>query len=411
MKVLAVSPTLPWPLDRGNRVRLHNFLEEIATRHEVVLVSTFAPCDAGLVDAAAAEYARLGISARFVAPPNLGGVWSKAVERAKLLVWRTRGSGLDREFYANRQAMLAAVRQELADQRPDVLFSTYFFVAVEPSTTAACARVCDTQDVLFENERRRGAPAARVARVAARERDVLNDYDAIVAVSERDAGSLAAAGVVTPCWSIEHVRGRVPLSWREPAEDGDTVLFFGALDSPMNTDAVTFLAREVLPLLRERRPGARLVIGGSRPPADVVALDRLPGVKMLPFQERLEDVFAAGDVLALPLRMGSGLKGRVIEAMEAGTPVVASAIAVEGIPARPGEEYLAAETAPEFADGIDRLLGDTALRRSVSREARRFVEATYSWDATFGRIHEVLDAAVESAAARRPGRAGDGDAR
>ncbi len=163
-----------------------------------------------------------------------------------------------------------------------------------------------------------------------------------------------------------------PLSRSLVAQRRD-VVFVGSLDWRPNAEAALLLAQEIWPLCRALLPGARLVIVGRNPPAQVLELgaDDVGIAGSVPsVQPFLDGAFAT----AIPLRAGSGTRIKILEAWAAGVPVIASRIAAEGLPYRDGEDLIIAEEPGEFARALVRLWRDRALAQRLVREGQRTVE-------------------------------------
>lgn len=161
-------------------------------------------------------------------------------------------------------------------------------------------------------------------------------------------------------WADPRALARRP----EPA----TLLFVGNMGAAHNHDCVLYLANEVMPLLRPRIPGVRLVVAGQMPHAEVRAVAG-PDVEVLGWVPDLDPLLARASLMVAPLRFGSGLKGKMLQAMAAGLPIVASSIAAEGMPLRHGHDVLLAEDAAATAEGVCRLLGDPAAGRRLATAA------------------------------------------
>jgi glycosyltransferase involved in cell wall biosynthesis len=104
--------------------------------------------------------------------------------------------------------------------------------------------------------------------------------------------------------------------------------------------------------------------------------------------------FARADVFVCPVRMGGGFRGKVLEAMACGVPVVSTALGAEGLPASDGKNILLAETAPELARGVLRLLKDASLHQSIASEARELMVEHFSWQSGVRILEGVLEQVV-----------------
>ncbi|KAB2910241.1 MAG: TIGR03087 family PEP-CTERM/XrtA system glycosyltransferase [Dechloromonas sp.] len=171
--------------------------------------------------------------------------------------------------------------------------------------------------------------------------------------------------------------------------DEEAVVFTGAMDYWPNIDAATWFVSEMLPGLLQRRPGLRFYIVGRSPTPEVLALagehvvvtGTVPDVR--PYLQH------AGVVVA-PLRVARGIQNKILEAMAMERPVIAASECAGPVDANPGSELLAAAGAEEFISNIDALLADPERSASIGRAARARVIARYSWDAHMSGIDPYL---------------------
>jgi len=200
--------------------------------------------------------------------------------------------------------------------------------------------------------------------------------DAVVVFSERDRRSVASYAGSRPVVVIPF---HVPLP-EEPlsGEIANRILFFGGYHHPPNADAAQRLAREILPCVRHRHPSAELELVGDA----TEQIHALAGesVRVTGHVPSVEPHVADAAVVAIPIRLGGGMRVKVQESLAAGKAVVASPRAVEGLDVTPGRELVLAETDEEFCESISALLSDDGRRRALGAAARRWAAATFDPD-------------------------------
>jgi glycosyltransferase involved in cell wall biosynthesis len=161
---------------------------------------------------------------------------------------------------------------------------------------------------------------------------------------------------------------------------------------PPNIDASLYFVREVYPLIKSREPQARLVLAGSRPPASVTSLpERDPSIEVPGFVDDMHSLAAEAAVFIVPLRSGSGMRVKILNAMAMGLPVVSTSVGCEGIPAVDGRDALIADTAQDLAQAVTSLLASPNLRFRIAANGRKFVEENFDWQAIFPRLDETLE--------------------
>ncbi|HNT36593.1 MAG TPA: glycosyltransferase family 4 protein, partial [bacterium] len=173
----------------------------------------------------------------------------------------------------------------------------------------------------------------------------------------------------------------------------EDLVFVGAMRYPPNVDAMLYFCREVLPLIRERRPNIRLWIVGQHPVPEIVALGKEPNVNVTGFVDDVRPYWNRGTVAVLPLRIGGGVRLKMLEALAMGKAIVTTESGAEGSSAEPGKEFLQASSSEEMRDQILRLLDDGELRRTLQRNARQAAVNRYSWEICgqrFEKMHEWL---------------------
>ncbi|NJM98343.1 MAG: glycosyltransferase [Phormidesmis sp. RL_2_1] len=189
-------------------------------------------------------------------------------------------------------------------------------------------------------------------------------------------------------------------TYRASDPGGQSLILIGAMDSSHNIDAADFFAREVFPKVRSRYRQATLSIVGSRPVAEVKALDTLPGVTVTGRVPSITDYMHHSTVSVVPLRAGLGIKTKTLESMAAGVPVVGSDRGLEGLtvdgltpdgsstPLR----ALRANHPDAYVDAIGQLFESAALRQTLSQNARQMIEAEYTWEIAGKRYDQILSA-------------------
>jgi glycosyltransferase involved in cell wall biosynthesis len=166
----------------------------------------------------------------------------------------------------------------------------------------------------------------------------------------------------------------------DPPPDGSTVVYFGLLSTVPNVDGVIHFVQDIWPRIAEAHPEARCKIIGGRPPRSLLALAG-PRVELTGFVSDLRPHLAAAAAVVVPLRLGSGTRLKIVEAMAMGKPVVSTTLGAEGIDALPGRDILIADEPPTFAASVVRLLDDPPLAARLGHSARRLAVERYSWRA------------------------------
>ena len=182
---------------------------------------------------------------------------------------------------------------------------------------------------------------------------------------------------------------RLPQSDQKPVEQN--ILFTGHYCDIPNEDAVLWFCQQVWPRLREAHPQLKFYVVGPEPTRamrDYAAKD--PRIIITGMVDDIRTYLAKAQVFVCPVRLGSGMRGKVLEAMAGGVPVVSTSLGVEGIPTQMGNNCFLADTPDIMTQYIMLLLGDEPLRRNIAQQAREMVTERFSWRHSIDSLEKVL---------------------
>ena len=397
MKVLFLAHRIPFPPNKGDKIRAFNVLRHLAGRHEVSLGT--------LVDEAGDErfVPELARYARHVA-------WARLRPRAdRLLAMR---NVLTREAlsvaYFHSKSLQRQVDDLLNAGDFDAIvcssspMAEYLFRAKRQDLVRRARRVMDLIDVdsLKWGQYASKAPpwTAWIYRhearyLAAYEQKIAREFDSMLVVSEQEreifpGGAPANLLAVPNGVDVEMFAPReAPASSAKPA-----LVFTGVMDYWPNIEGITWFVQDVLPRIREAVPEVELFIVGSRPTADVQRLGQAAGITVTGFVDDVRTYLARAAVCVVPLRIARGIQNKVLEAMAMGRPVVTTQQAYEGVKACSGEDIVVAPDEAAFASSVVDLLRDSARAEQIGRAARVCMERNYSWAANLAPLDAILEA-------------------
>ena len=239
--------------------------------------------------------------------------------------------------------------------------------------------------------RRESGVRLRVLSILARrqERRWFRYADRVVVTSPSDAQALSGGlsadriAVIPNGVDLEYFAYR-------PAPEAGRIVFTGNMSWPPNEDAAEHFARDIMPAIRSRIPDASFWIVGADPSARVQNLSSIAGVHVTGTVADIRPWIWSAAVYASPLRFGLGVKNKILEAMACGAPIVATSRSLSGTPLIDGRHAMIADDDAKFIESVVRLLSDAALRESLSREARRKVEAENSWASVAARYEGFI---------------------
>ncbi len=395
--LLFISHCMPWPPNKGEKIRAWNILRHLSSKFHV-----HAGC---VVDdpAAMSHLPRvLDICASAGAFPI-----DKARQKIRALLHARPGKPLMPDFY-HAPALQAWVDDTASRVRIDAVY--IYTVAMFPYAAgfAGVPRILDAVDIdsekwaeyALKSRTPMRAVWAREARtLLAFERRAAAACDRTLFVSEPEAARFSAlapevAGRVTAVENgVDLDRFSPAAVFASPFEpSAKTLVFTGTMDYWPNADAVTHFARDIMPPLTARLPGVQFWIVGANPGEEVRALASLPGVHVTGRVEDVRPYVAHASSIVCPLRLARGIQNKVLEGMAMGRPVVASPAAFEGVRAEPGRDLLVADGVPAWVEALSDVL--EGRRADLGGAARLAMERFYGWGAVLSVLDSVVDEVV-----------------
>ncbi|HEX4385966.1 MAG TPA: glycosyltransferase, partial [Myxococcales bacterium] len=389
LEIVMVTPYHFWPIQHGGAVRMYNVAKQLAARGNKVSVAGFVDTDAQLE---AAEHLR-----EFCA-------------EVRLLKRRPHGSA---RFGITPQDVLefdqAILHRELnaliARRDPDVVQVEYTQLAPfgRPSKRAA---VCLTEhDVAFVSLYRhakaqtgtmeRAAAFTRYLQMFHFELESLRRFDTVFTVSEVDArllGSYLPGVHLSPAGRIGVDAARWAGFVRNP--EPATLLFVGFMSHRPNVDALLHFCRDTLPLIHARNPEVKLDIIGLGAPEEILRLADDPRIRVLGFVDDLRPHYARATLFIAPIRIGAGVRVKILEAFGAGIPVVSTPTGAEGLPVADGRELALARTPAEFAERTLQLIANPAAASLLADNGRRLAVEHFDWAKIAAELEEEYRAAL-----------------
>ncbi|MFH0781446.1 MAG: TIGR03087 family PEP-CTERM/XrtA system glycosyltransferase [Pseudomonadota bacterium] len=171
---------------------------------------------------------------------------------------------------------------------------------------------------------------------------------------------------------------------------GPAIVFTGAMDYWPNIDGVQWFARDIFPQIKKEIADAHFHIVGRKPSSEVRALEKTKGISVTGFVDEVRNHLATADICVIPLRIARGIQNKVLEAMAMGKAVVCSEEAMEGIQAEPGKDLIVAKDAAAFARAVIHFLNDEPHRQDMGRNARICMEKNHSWAKSLVRLDLLL---------------------
>jgi len=397
VKLLFLAPYPPYPPHGGGQQRMWQCVRLLAKQHEIWLL-TFSP-SAAATEALAAL--RDVCHVDVVPQPR-----HTTARRLRTLL----GSSLpDMVLRGRSEAYAAAIGRLLAHVPFDVVqaesIETAQYGAQAPAGPLWVYDAWNAEYMLqrraflndIANPRALHAAAYSLAqwhKLRAYEAHLSRRFGGALAVSEQDAAILRRLDrglrveVVPNGVDTDFFR---PAAHRSPAADNRRcVLFTGSLSFRPNIDALDWFSHAVLPLARAALPELELVVVGRDPQPGVLELGKLPGVTIVGEVPDVRPYFTGAGAYIVPMRIGGGVRLKLLEALSMEQAVVSTPLGAEGVEGlRDGEHVLLAGDHASFAAQLVRLLRDPSLASRLASNGRRLVQERYDWRSIVPRMVEA----------------------
>lgn len=400
MRTLWVKPGGFLPLDSGGKIRSYQTVKQLA-RHWPTTVLTFYPelADDKNVDLRQDVEKLITIPLR-----QHAGRLTGALDYAGALL-----SGLPFSFQKYcRPQVRRAIEEELKSTAYDLVICDFLLACGAVPLLLDKPKVVFTHNVecrIWERQFKVApGPVQRFMakrewkKIEALEHKYLMQADTVLTVSPTDRDEFVSWGI--PGGKITSVPTGVDVSFFSPQPAGTstkTMVFTGSMDWMPNQDGMLFFLESVYPLIVEKVSDVRLKIVGRKPPAKIVsAAAKFPGITVTGWVEDVRPYLAEADLCIVPLRVGSGTRLKIFEAMAMAKAIVSTTIGAEGLPVHHQEDILIADEPADFAARCVELLQDQSQRDRIGAAARSLVETRYSWEAVTRELMQAIENGVKA---------------
>jgi len=401
MHILIITPTLPVPTS-GGRTRVYNLIKHLAAHHQITVLSFLQPADQEWLATLEPYCTHLELVPFAGFKPS--GKWANRIRGwAQILFSR-------RPRYVHTfpvETIRETLRSLLDRQYFDIVVFEFLYLVELVNEIDGIPTLLVEHNVENDIQKRLYETATGPVyyfrekllwcKLSKFERDYLQKFPSCIAVSERDAALLRE---MSPTTNVHLVPNGVDSKAFRPAAGllraNNTLLFFGTLNYTPNVEGIVWFVHEILPHIREIRPGVELQIVGMDPAPAVTALAQLPGVSLVGFVPDIRERLWSATACVVPLLTGGGTRLKILEALAAGCPVVSTTIGAEGLDLKPGEHLLIADTAEDFAARVVTLLDSPALQQELAHRGQKSVAARYDWAIIARKMDLALQKTVES---------------
>ena len=387
MKIFALLPRIPYPLEKGDKLRAFNQIKQLSKHNEIILCALNDDPKVSEQDAFRALQ------------PYCQSINFISITKPQILLGLIRaffkGLPLQCGYFYNRKAA-RKINTLMGKHKPDMLFGQLLRVA-EYIRHKDTPKTIDYQDVFSYGMKRRADIASSLTRpifnmeyrrLCRYEAAIFDDFDVktIISLPDRDLIPHPKKD------EILIIPNGVDHDFFKPQqrEKKYDLVFTGNMSYAPNVNAVEYLANEILPIVWKTLPEVKIYIAGATPDPRIkkVSSERIIVSGWL---DDIRDAYAQSRVFIAPMRIGTGLQNKLLEAMSMGLPAITTPLANGSLGAQPNEEILVGSNAEELAQHIITLLTDNNKAQQIAQAGFDFTNRVYDW----GKSTELMEEAMK----------------
>ncbi|MCF8309772.1 MAG: glycosyltransferase [Bacteroidales bacterium] len=384
MRLFVLLPRVPYPIEKGDKLRAFHQLQTLAENHEVILCAL---SEDKIHPDAYTQLIDIVDKVHFIPFSRFESIYNTI---------RALFSGKPMQVGYYTHANAGKKIDELIERyQPDHIYAQLLRVA-EYVKDKPIRKTLDYQDAFSSNIKRRARQEFFLwkplfyyeSRLLKRYERWIFDYfenKTIISIPDRQLIDHPDKE------KIEIVPNGVDTSFFYPLSGQKTydLLFTGNMNYPPNIHGAEFLVNSVLPLVREHRSGIRILLSGANPHARV---KKLAGeqVTVSGWVDDIRESYASARIFIAPMQIGTGLQNKLLEAMAMKLPCITSRLANSSLNAEEDEEILIGNTAQEYADHIIALLEDDEKSNTLAENGYRFVLDNYDWNQATKKLEHLM---------------------
>ncbi|MBD3248621.1 glycosyltransferase [Candidatus Woesearchaeota archaeon] len=373
MKILYISPKVPYPLSDGGKLRVFNNIKHLCKKHNVVTLSFIKDKKelkgiSNLKKLASVETIVLPRYRSWI--NSFFGLFSKKPLRVSYFK--------DKNFRKKAK--------KLSKQADIIIIQSLRMTQYAFYPEKTIVDIVDTPSLQIKRALRKESFIWKLIwkielpRIIRFEKKIAKKFKKIVFASKADENAMCNGVVLKNSTSIDNIDRKDP--------NKNNIMFLGNMEYPPNIDAVNYFVNKIFPLIKKEIRDAKFYIVGKNPKKIKF---KKKDIVITGFVPNLNEYFSRCKVFAAPLRIGSGIQNKVLEALNYEIPIVTTSIVNAGVEAKEDKEILIANNAEEFAEHTIRLLKDSKLRKRLSSEGKKFLKKNYSEE----KINKELDKIIK----------------
>ena len=385
MKLLIITSRFPYPINKGDKLRAYYQIKELSKQFEIHLIS---------------------ISDQKIKSQELKKLefYCKTIKVLYLPVWK-RVLFLLRTFLNNKPFQVnyfysnnfqKTINSIIKKISPDHIFCQLIRTALYMKDQHHIPSTLDYMDALSKGIERRIAISKSIMKpILKMEHNRLQQFEnlafeffkhhTIISSSDRDnilhennkQIKVIQNGIDTLYYQSKNIEKLYDL------------VFIGNLNYVPNINAATYIANQVVPILKQSISNLKVLIAGSNPSTKVQKLQN-DHITVKGWYDDIREAYCSGKVFFAPMQIGTGLQNKLLEAMSMGIPCITSSLANKSLKAENGKNIYVGNSLADYVEIITSLLNDESMRQKVGNEGRNFVEKNYNWDVFNDKLVEIF---------------------
>ncbi len=385
MKILCITSRVPWPLEKGDKLRAYHQIRHLSKKHTIILCAIN---DTRLHPDAEKELKKFCSEIHVCNISKIGIVFN---------LIRGLFSGIPLQVaYFTSPAAKRKINDIIAKSKPERIFAQLIRSAEYVRDHKEIPRTLDYMDIFSKGIERRISKVNVLwrwvfkmewKRLLNYEAAVFKDFNSLTIISQQDRDLLP---VVNPS-AVHVIANGVDTDFFKPmpAEKDYDLLFNGNMNYPPNVESAVYLVEKILPLIQKKKPGTRILISGASPAAEVLALQS-EHVTVTGWVDDIRSSFARSKILVAPMQSSIGLQNKLLEAMAMKIPCVTTTLSNNALKAIPDSQVLVADTPQQFATHIHLLLDHPDKADQLAENGYRMVHDRYNWEQTCNALEQVI---------------------
>jgi len=393
MKILVILSRLPFPLEKGDKLRAYHQLRELHKNNEVIL------CCLTTMNHRSEDIAEVN---KICSELHVFKLRKWKIYFNLALAFFSRKPFQVHYFY--QQHIHRQIEKLILEKEPDHIFCQLLRTAEYAKDEHNYQKTIDYQDAFSKGMERR-ADLARFPfreifnlerkRLVAYENITFEYFENKVIISDEDRKYIYHP----ERQDIRIITNGIDTRFFHPSNRKDSeydLVFVGNMSYPPNVETAEYIVRNIFPLLKKEFPSLTLLLAGAEPSKKVLALGQINGVTVQTDLADIRAAYSVGKIFFAPMQIGTGLQNKLLEAMSMEIPCVTSNLANRALMGNHNENILVGETPEEYVKWIAHLLRNPDLCQTIGKAGRTYVKSKFSWESSTNELLAVMSAKSEA---------------